>query len=211
METPFSYSYIMAILKCGPMPNVMVALPNTGSALCSTRKVWLMPTTRVLCSNAAKTRKPLKFAGVPQTRQQISAVRRPKFTILWGQVEDVSVFNKFFPIVDTCLSCENTARQSCAIFCVLYFQLAACSTFQTCILNSHKGHTMCGSMVDIQSLTAEIRRGKKTKERNHRAKIWWSALLHRATTIKQSFHSYDCKHLQQCTASVLVTHQNELQ
>ena len=52
----------------------------------------------------------------------------------------------FFPIVDTCLSCEDSARQSCAmvprwrifgIFCVLYFQWAACSTFQTCIQNSH--------------------------------------------------------------------------
>ena len=31
--------------------------------------VWLTPTTSVLCSNAAKTRNPLKFAGVPQTRQ----------------------------------------------------------------------------------------------------------------------------------------------
>jgi len=38
---------------------------------------------------------------------------------------------------------------------------------------------MCGSMADIQSLTAEIRRGKKErrkkkkkkKDRNHRAKI----------------------------------------
>jgi len=31
---------------------------------------------------------------------------------------------------------------------------------------------MCGSMVDIQSAAAEIRRGKKKKiERNHRAKI----------------------------------------
>jgi len=28
-----------------------------------------------------------------------------------------------------------------------------------------KGHTMCGSMVDIQPPTAEIRRGKKKKER----------------------------------------------
>jgi len=28
--------------------------------------VWLMPTTRVPCSNAAKTRNPLKFAGVPK-------------------------------------------------------------------------------------------------------------------------------------------------
>ena len=35
--------------------------------------VWLTPTTRVSCSNAAKIRKPLKFAGMPQTRQQISA------------------------------------------------------------------------------------------------------------------------------------------
>ena len=38
------------------------------------------------CSNAAKTRNLLKFAGVPQTRQQISAVSRPKFTILWRHV-----------------------------------------------------------------------------------------------------------------------------
>jgi len=30
-------------------------------------------------------------------------------------VEEVSVFNKFFPIVDTCFSCEDTARQSCAM------------------------------------------------------------------------------------------------
>jgi len=64
------------------------------------RKVWLTPTTTMLCSNAAKTRKPLKFAGVPQTRQQVSAVSRPKFTMLLGDVEEVLVFNKFFcPVV----------------------------------------------------------------------------------------------------------------
>ena len=28
-------------------------------------------------------------------------------------MEEVSAFNKLFPIVDTCLSCEDTARQSC--------------------------------------------------------------------------------------------------
>jgi len=44
--------------------------------------VWLTPTIRVPCSNAAKTRTPLKFAGVPKTRQQLSAVSRPKFVIL---------------------------------------------------------------------------------------------------------------------------------
>ena len=52
------------------------------------------------CSNEAKMRNPLKFAGVPQTRQPISAVSEPKFAILRGHVEDVLLFNKyFFPIV----------------------------------------------------------------------------------------------------------------
>jgi len=59
-------------------------------------KVWLTPTTRVPCSNAAKTRNPLKFAGVPQTNETISAASRPKFTILLEHVEEVLLFNKFF-------------------------------------------------------------------------------------------------------------------
>ena len=107
--------------------------------------VWLTPTTRMPCSNAAKTRNPLILPRVPQTNETISAASRPKFTILWGHVE-MLLLNKFFPIVDMCLNCEDTARQSCAIvprwrflhrFCVLYFQRAARSAFQTCILNSH--------------------------------------------------------------------------
>ena len=60
------------------------------------RKVWLTPTTRVRCSNAAKTRNPLKLARVPQTRQQISAVTGRKFTILRGHVEKLFLFNNFF-------------------------------------------------------------------------------------------------------------------
>ena len=60
------------------------------------RKIWLTPTTRVSCSNAAKTRNPLKFAGVPQTPEPISAVNRPKFTILSEHVEEVLLFNNFF-------------------------------------------------------------------------------------------------------------------
>jgi len=48
------------------MPNVMAALPNIGGASVQCCKVWLTPTTRVPCSNAAKTRNPLKLAGVPQ-------------------------------------------------------------------------------------------------------------------------------------------------
>ena len=67
-----------------------------GGALCSTPQSLVTPTTRAPCSNAAKTRNPLKFAGVPQTRQQISDVSRPKFTILSGHVEEVLLFNKSF-------------------------------------------------------------------------------------------------------------------
>ena len=115
-----------------------------------------------------------------------------------------SRLTSFFPIVDTCLSSEDIARQFVGwcqdgdfwrFFWVLHLQRATCSTFQTCILNSHYGHIMCGSMVDIQFPTAENRRGKKEEKeerrkkerRNHRTKMLWLALFHRAAimTVKQ--------------------------
>ena len=51
-------------LECGPMANVMAALPNIGGALCESsvipflvrrRKVWLTPAAGVACNNAANT------------------------------------------------------------------------------------------------------------------------------------------------------------
>jgi len=47
---------------------------------------------------------------MPQTRQQISAAGGPKFTILQGHVGEILLFNKFFPIIDTCLSCEDVTQ-----------------------------------------------------------------------------------------------------
>jgi len=109
----------MTKLECVSIPNVMAALPNIGGALCSTPQTladahyW---SSGVPCSNATKTRKPLKFAGVPQTTGRISAASRPKFTILWKHVDEILLLDKFFfPIVDICLSCEDIARQSCAM------------------------------------------------------------------------------------------------
>jgi len=64
------------------MSSVMAALPNIVGALLSTQQVWLTLTTTVLCNNAAKTRNPLKLAGVPQTNERISAASGPKFAIL---------------------------------------------------------------------------------------------------------------------------------
>jgi len=91
-------------------------------------------------------RNPLKFAGVPQTTGPISAASGPKFTILWGHVDEILLLNNFFLIVDMCLNCEDIARQICAMvpnwqflatFLRPVFQRAARSTFQACILNSH--------------------------------------------------------------------------
>jgi len=65
------------------MPNVMVALPNIGGALCSTPQ-------SLADAHYQKTRKPLKLAGVPQTTGPISAAGRPKFTILWGRGGDIA-------------------------------------------------------------------------------------------------------------------------
>jgi len=76
------------------MPNVMAGLPNTGGALCPTPQSLADAQYWSACSNAAKTRNPLKFACVPQTNETISsAVSGPKFTILWKHVEEVLLLN----------------------------------------------------------------------------------------------------------------------
>ena len=118
------------------------------------RKVWLAPTTGVPCSNAAKTQNPLTVARVPKTPEPISGASEQKFAILRVHVEEILLFNKFFPIVDTCLSCEDTARQICA----MVLRRRICGDFLRPLfpasrvqhisdlynLNSHYGHTMYG-------------------------------------------------------------------
>jgi len=74
----------------------MVALPNIGGALCSTPQSLADVHYYMPYGNAAKTRKPLKVAGVPQTPETISAASGPKFTILWVRVEEILLLNKFF-------------------------------------------------------------------------------------------------------------------
>ena len=115
------------------MPNVMVALPNIGGALYSMPQSLADAHYYMPCSNAAKTRKPLKVAGVSQIPERISPTSRLKFTILCIHVQEILLLNKCFPIVDTCVSCKDVARQSCGMvprwrflshFCVLYFQRA---------------------------------------------------------------------------------------
>jgi len=90
------------------MPNVMAALPHIGGALCST------PTSRVPCSNAAKTRNPLKFAGVPKLAngsQPLVGVSSPYCENMWGRH---CCLTSFSPIVDTCLSWKDIVVRWCA-------------------------------------------------------------------------------------------------
>jgi len=77
------------------MPNVMAALPNIGEPSVQRRKVWLTPTTRMPYSNAAKTRNPLKLAGVPQARQPISAAVGRSSPYCKNMCRRL-LFNKFF-------------------------------------------------------------------------------------------------------------------
>jgi len=75
---------------------MMATLPNVGGALCSMPQSLADVHYRSSVHNAAKMRNPLKVAGVPQTRQQISAISGPTFTILRGHVEEILLFNNSF-------------------------------------------------------------------------------------------------------------------
>jgi len=125
------------------------------------------------CSNAAKTRNPLKFAGVPQTTGWISAASGPNFTIFWGHVEDILLLNNFFPIVDTCLSCEDSptklwdGAQMAILATFLRPVYSASRVLQ--VSDLHLKFALRPHHVwkygDIQSAAAEIRGGKKKRRR----------------------------------------------
>ena len=94
----------------------------------------------------------------------------------------------FFPTVDTCLSCKDITQQSCGmvprwrLFGDFLHSVFSESRAQH-VSNLHSKftlrHTMFGSMADIQSLTAEIRRGKK-RSRRRKKKPQHPHLLRRA-------------------------------
>jgi len=99
------------------MPNVMVVLPNIGGALCSSRKVWLTPTTTCTCRAVMLPRRGSrwKWLGCPKLpkRSQLLVGRSSPYCVdMWRRY---CCLTSFFPIVDTCLSCEDIAWQSCGM------------------------------------------------------------------------------------------------
>ena len=130
------------------------------------RKVWLTPTSRCRTVMLPRREIRMKFVGVPQlvswsltslfsTNMAISETKGcPKLPNrsqpLVGRSSPYCgvmrrtycCLTSFFPIVDTGLSCEDMAQQSCVMvprwrfFASCILQRATCSAFQTCILNS---------------------------------------------------------------------------
>ena len=97
----------------------------------------------------------LGYHKLPNRSQPLEGRRSPYFEDTWRRYYCLT--SCFYLIsIHALLNCEDIARQSCAMvrrrrfwdnFCVLCFQRAACSTFQTYILNSHYGHSL--SPIDI--------------------------------------------------------------
>ena len=108
------------------MPNVMAALPNTGGSLFNYAAVCLTPTSRVPYSNAANTRNPSKFAGVPQTNETFSAAivgrSSPYRKDMWGRYCRLTIF---FRLLIHALVAKIYPTKLCdgaqmAIFCIIF-------------------------------------------------------------------------------------------
>ena len=97
------------------MPNVMAALPNTGGALCSTPQFGWRPLVECCAVTLPRRETRWNLLGCPNlTKRSQPLVSRssPYSKGMWGRYRCLT---SFFPIVATCLNCEDIARQSCAI------------------------------------------------------------------------------------------------
>jgi len=96
-------------------------------------------------------------------------------------MEDILLLNKFFPIVDTWLSCEDIARQNCAMvprwrFLATVLRPVFSASRVQHVSDLHlefaiRPHHVCiASMAYIHSALAEIRRGKKERKKEEQMK-----------------------------------------
>jgi len=89
----------MKKLECGPMPNVMITTPTTrchAVTLPRRESRWILQGCLKL----------------PDRSQPLVGQSSPYSGDLW---RTYLCLTSFLPIVDTCLSCEDIARQSCAM------------------------------------------------------------------------------------------------
>jgi len=97
------------------MPNVMVALSNTGGALCSTPHFGWRPLLECRAVTLRRRVTRWNLLGSPKlTKRSQPLVGRstPYCKGIWGRY---CCLTSFFPIVDTWFNCEDRGRQSCAM------------------------------------------------------------------------------------------------
>jgi len=129
------------------------------------RKVWLSPTTRCCAVTLPRRETSWNLQGCPKLvnrSQPLVGRSSPYCEDMWRRY---CCLTSLFPIVDTCLSCKDIARQSCAM--VPRWRFLA--TFLHPVFSASRVQHVSvlhptGSMADIQSAMAEIRRGKKRKK-----------------------------------------------
>jgi len=100
-------------LECGPVPNVMVALP--WRPLFKAAKFGWRPLLecRAVTLPRRKTHRNLQACPKLANRSQPLVGRSsPYYEDMWRRCRCLT---NFFPIVDACLSCEDTVRQSCVM------------------------------------------------------------------------------------------------
>jgi len=99
------------------MPNVMVALPNICGALCSTPQsladAHYLTAVQYITLPRRESRRNLQGCLKLVNRSQpLVGQSSPYCADMW---RTYCCLTSFFPIVDTCLSCEDIARQICVM------------------------------------------------------------------------------------------------
>jgi len=97
------------------MPNAMAALSNIGGALCSMPQFRWRPLLECRAVTLPRRKTSWNLQGCPKlTKLSQPLVGRcsPYCKDMWGRY---CCLTSVFPIVDTCLNCEDIARQSCVM------------------------------------------------------------------------------------------------
>ena len=114
------------ILLGARAPENVYTVYQPSPADCQTScKVWLTSVMQRRCSNQGKPWNPLKFAGVPQTRQLILAVSSPYYEDMWRRYCCLTSFLSDYQYTPQLWRYSPTKLCNgvqMANFCILYFQ-----------------------------------------------------------------------------------------
>jgi len=97
------------------MPNVMAALLNISGARCSMPQFGWRPLVECRALTLPRRETRWNLLGSPKLTKRSQPLVGEVHHIVRTCGEDIAAWQAFFPIVDICLSCEDIARQSCAM------------------------------------------------------------------------------------------------